>query len=90
MSIPLLKLDDKLVVNQLKIANLFNNYFLSVADSINYNMKKDVNLSMNNHISYLYKYYKKPFAKINWKYASTYEIRNIIKSLKPKNTYGYD
>jgi len=40
--------------------------------------------------SYLYKYYKKPFAKINCQYASTYEIRNVIKSLKPKNTYGYD
>jgi len=48
-SIPLLKLDDKLIANQHKIANL-----------------------------------------LNWQYASTYEIRNIIKSLKPKNTYGYD
>ena len=53
-------------------------------------MNKDVNLTMNNPISYLFKYYKKPFAKINWQYASTYEIRNIIKSLKSKNTYGYD
>jgi hypothetical protein len=89
-SIPLLKLDDKLIANQHKIANLFNSYFLSVADSINGNMNKDINLTMNNPISYLFKYYKKPFAKINWQYASTYEILNIIKSLKPKNTYGYD
>jgi len=89
-SIPLLKLDDKLIANQHKIANLFNSYFLSVADSVNGNMNKDVNLTMNNPISYLFKCYKIPFAKINWQYASTYEIRNIIKSLKPKNTYGYD
>ena len=34
-----------------------------------------------------YWYYE---TKIDWKYVSTYEIRNIIKSLKPKNTYGYD
>jgi len=89
-SIPLLKLLHKLIANQHKIANLFNSYFLSVADSINGNMNKDVNLTMNNPISYLFKYYKKLFDKINWQYASTYEIRNIIKSLKPKNTYGYD
>jgi hypothetical protein len=38
----------------------------------------------------LFKYYKKLFAKINWQYASTYEIDKIIKSLKSKNTYGYD
>ena len=80
-SIPLLKLDDKLIANQHKIANLFNSYVLSVADSTNGNMNKDEDLNMNNPISYLFKYYKKPFANINWQYASTYEIRNIRSSL---------
>jgi hypothetical protein len=85
---PLLKLDDKQITNQHKIVNLFNSCFLSVADSSNMNV--DENLPMDNRISYLFKYYKNPFAKINRQYASTYEIQNIIKSLKPKNTYGYD
>jgi Notch-like protein len=29
-------------------------------------------------------------ARINWKYATTYEINMIIKSLKTKNSHGYD
>jgi len=45
---------------------------------------------MNNPINYLFKHYKRPFTKIDWKYVSTYEIRNLIKPLKRKNTYGYD
>jgi hypothetical protein len=89
-SIPLLELDEKLITNQHKIANLFNNYFLSVADSINVNKNKDVHLTVFNPINYLFKYYKRPFAKINWQYASTNETDKIIKSLKSKNTYGHD
>ena len=27
---------------------------------------------------------------MNWKYATTYEIDKIIKSLSSKNSYGYD
>jgi hypothetical protein len=72
------------------IANLFNNYFLSVAYSINEDKNKDENLSMINPINYLFKYYNKPFPKINWQYASTYEIDKIIKSLKSKNTSRYN
>jgi hypothetical protein len=90
MSAALLELDDKLIANQHKISNLFNSYFLSVAESIYGNRNKETNSTMNNPISYLFQHYKKPFTKIDWKYVSTYEIRNIIKSLKPKNTFGYD
>jgi hypothetical protein len=46
----------------------------SVADSINANKGKDSNTNLINPINYLFKYYNKPF----------------IKSLKFKNTYGYD
>ena len=63
-SIPLLELDDKLIKNKHKIANLFKNYFLLVADSINVNKNKDINLTMINPINYLLKYYKKPLANI--------------------------
>jgi hypothetical protein len=45
---------------------------------------------MTNPINYLAKGFRKPFAKISWKYAFTYEIEKIIKSLKTKNACGYD
>jgi hypothetical protein len=45
---------------------------------------------MINPINYLHKYYSKPFANLNWQYASTYESEKIIKSLKSKNTSGFD
>ena len=86
----MLQLDGSVIDNQHKIANIFNHYFLSVADASLGNMNNGVNSTMDNPISYLYKFYNKPFAKINWQYVSTYEIKNIIKSLKPKNTFGYD
>ena len=34
--------------------------------------------------------FKNPFPNINLKTMSTREIENIIKSLKPKNSSGYD
>jgi hypothetical protein len=60
-----------------------------VADFINADKNKE-NSSMFNPINYLFKYHNKPFLRINWQYASTYEIDKIIKSLKSKNTSGYD
>jgi len=30
------------------------------------------------------------FPRTDWNYATTYEIDKIIKSLKTKNSYGYD
>jgi hypothetical protein len=39
MSVPLLVQDDKITTNQQNIANLLNNYFLSVSDSINADKK---------------------------------------------------
>jgi len=90
MSVPLLVLDDEIIINQQKIANLCSNYFLTVADSVNADKNKEENSSMINPINYLFKYHNKPFPRINWQYASTYEIEKIIKSLKSKNTSGYD
>jgi hypothetical protein len=61
-----------------------------VADHINKTKTKETNLKRDNPMNYLLEYYKEPFDKIKWQYVSTHEIRNIIKSLKTKNTYGYD
>ena len=40
--------------------------------------------------SYLINNFNSTFSRINWKYATTYEINKIINSLKTKNSYGYD
>ena len=41
-------------------------------------------------LSYLINSFHRPFPKMSWQYSSTHEIENIIKSLKYKNTGGYD
>jgi len=45
---------------------------------------------MTNPINYLTNNFRRPFPKISWQYASTYEIEKIIKSLRTKNTCGYN
>jgi len=45
---------------------------------------------MTNPITYLTNNYRRTFPKISWQYASAYEIEKIIKSLRTKNTSGYD
>jgi hypothetical protein len=45
---------------------------------------------MTNPINYLTNNIRRPFAKISWQYASTYETEKIITSLRTKNTCGYD
>ena len=51
---------------------------------------KHINTSMTNPINYLTNNFRRPFPKISWQYASTYEIEKIIMSLRTKNIYGYD
>jgi hypothetical protein len=45
------------------------------------------NLHPSNYLIYTF---NNTFPRINWNYATTYEIDNIIKPLKTKNSYGYD
>jgi hypothetical protein len=77
-------------MNQNKIAYISNDYFISVVDAINSDNNKHINTSMTNPINYLTNNFKRPFSKISWQNASTYEIERIIKSLRTKNTRGYD
>ena len=81
-----LVINNNIIMNQNKIANIFNNYFLSISDAVNSNNNKHINTSMTNPINYLTNNLKRPFAKISWQYVSTYEIEKIIKSLRTKNT----
>jgi hypothetical protein len=66
--------DNNVIMNQTKIADNFNNYFLSIADSINTDNNKHINTSMTNPINYLSNRFRRPFTKMSWQYASTYEI----------------
>jgi hypothetical protein len=66
------------------IANTFNKYFISVADSIISGVKSGNNDHENNNnpMNYLINNFKYPFPNIQWLYTSTGELRNINKSLK--------
>jgi hypothetical protein len=72
------------------IGNTFNNHVSSVADYINLDKNKDINCNRINPVDYLYYFYSKPFTNLKWQYASTYEIKKIIKAIKSKNSYCYD
>ena len=64
---------------------------VSVAQNIHVN-NHNVNALSNheNPISYLSRAFTYPFPTINFKCLSSKEIENITKSLKTKNSYGYD
>ena len=78
--------------NHVVTANSFNKYFISVAVSIINNVNSGNNDHENNmyHIKYLFNSFMHPFPNIQWFYTSTGETEKIIKSLKTKNSCGYD
>ena len=73
------------------IAETFNKYFVAVAQNINVK-NHNVNALSNqeNPISYLSRAFTQPFPTMNFKCVSTTEVENITKSLKTKNSHGYD
>ena len=75
-----LKGNNKIIFNQEDMANIFNNYFLSVVDLLNKENKDYKNNIKPLH--YLQSYLRKPFNIMKWKYVTTYETEKIIKSLK--------
>jgi hypothetical protein len=85
-----LRIDNREVTNQAKIANIFNNYFLSIADSLISSNNNHTNAKEPNPISYLTNGFLSTFPRMKWHYTSTYKVGKIIKSLKHKNSSGYD
>jgi hypothetical protein len=88
-----MRVKHNLTNNDQTIANNFNKYFSSVVDNI------ILENSMNNGklapescnpINYLRNTYTRPFSKIKLKHTTTGEIKEIIRNLKVKNSYGYD
>jgi hypothetical protein len=62
-------LEEITISDQSKIANTFNNYFVSAADTINLDKNKGISNCRNNPIDYLHNFYSNPFLKLKWKYA---------------------
>jgi hypothetical protein len=88
-----MKIKDKSTNNPVTIANNFNKYFLSVVDNIIHeNIRNNGKLAADsiNPITYLYNVYNQSFTNIKMKHTTSGEIENIIRSLKTKNSYGYD
>jgi hypothetical protein len=53
-------------------------------------MPANTSVTMNLALNYLYKVFIRPFLHIKLKPVTTKEISEIIKSLKWKNSHGYD
>ena len=85
-----MRIDNEEITNQNTIANIFNSYFSSIAETLKSGNNKHINIKEANPINYLIYSFHQPFPKMNWQYASTHEVEKIIKSLKSKNTSGYD
>jgi hypothetical protein len=87
-----LKINNIISNNPQEIANTFNDYFSNDTDTVTRNIKKGDKNSKDNvdPSNYLTTNCNNMFTRINWKYATTYEINKILKSLKTKNLYGYD
>ena len=78
--------------DQQDIAGDFNNYFSSIIDKISKNI---VDNRINDDILYTFHYnseqnYVHPSSLLVFKTFSTKEIKSIIKSLKTKNSHGYN
>ena len=70
------------------IATTFNTYFATVAQNIhteNFN-----SIDVNDPLNYLYNAFNEPITAINLKIVTSKEIENVVKSLKPKGSHGYD
>ena len=87
-----LMIDSKHLKDQQDIADAFNNYFLSIIDKIRKN--NVINKINNENLSAFHYYLEQNHAHSSSSFViksfSTTEIAYIIKSLKVKNSLGYD
>jgi hypothetical protein len=64
IDIQLLIIDNNEIINQKQIANIFNNYFLTIADRITSDNNNHRNTNMTHPINYLANSFRKPFANV--------------------------
>lgn len=86
-----INIDGKQICNGHTIADTFNKHFVSTAQDIR-TTKLNCNTPLNHTktIQYLTRAFNHPFPPINIKYISTKELEEITKSIKSKDSYGYD
>ena len=78
------------LTNHYSRANAFNKYFSSIIDKTNSNSLGNTRLENSSTCSYLDQCVGDSFPPLVFKFFSTREIISIIKSLKTKNSSGYD
>jgi len=76
--------------NQQHIAEEFNKYFSTIVDTINNNKRVTPNINTSSSYNYLQQVEGNHCSPMVFKSFSTNEIISIIKSLKTKNSFGYD
>ena len=84
----------KKITDQQTIAETFNEYFIAIAENVERqsknNLINDNNNSIDNHTHFMEQACNKTYPRIECKCTTTQEIEQIIKSLKTKNSYGYN
>jgi hypothetical protein len=90
IDIQALMLDKKITMNEKEMAEILNNYFLSIATRSRVNNNIDIGTNVDASIKYLRDTFSTPFTKMKWRYTTSQEIEKIIKSFKTKNSSGYD
>jgi len=81
----------KTTYNGQTIAETFNKHFVSTArDMLTTKLKINTPTNHANPIHFLRRVFNHPFPPININYISTTELEHITKTLKTKNSHGYD
>jgi hypothetical protein len=84
IDIQALVLDKKITMNQKEMAEILNNYFLSIATISRVNNNIDIGTNVDPSVKYLWDIFSTPFTKMKWRYTTTQEIEKTIKSFKTK------
>ena len=81
-----LNIEGETVTHFHKLANIFNDYFVNATYTIQCENFDNTSTAFDN----LKLTCPKSFPRIHWTLVTANEIKNIIKSLKLKNSHGYD
>jgi hypothetical protein len=78
------------IIDQQTIADTFNEHFVTIADKIRKHIDNSqlnrYKIDVVNHIHFI----KQTFPNMDSNFSTVKEIEQIIKSLKPKKSFGYD
>jgi hypothetical protein len=87
-----MNINDELTDNYQLIVNSFNKYFSTITGKIVGEIPQysDSMLQITNPLDYLHKVFSQPFPQMQLKSTSINELKEIIKSLKTKDSCVYD